>query len=297
VKINAETKITDGDGQFTAALDSSTLYTVATGLEAISFDPLFETGRALAARKPVKIEAKRLITPADAPCRILIDGVPYVHFSSINSTVSLLTIPLADAPLNQIFSATGAPTPAENYPPGPSGFSIPESHFRSGTTLVGVWRFLGRESAVTPDMLVCKDRLIPSQCNALDPKVLRGPFEHTRLTISKLTNLALAAARAGIWKGEEGRYTVPFLRRGATILSYMERALQNSTGQNFKCEVIPMSCSLQQVPKKQLMKAFAQLFAGRRPRGLAAIYKRSKREQAAFARIVKKLPPSYVRCE
>jgi hypothetical protein len=191
VQVNAETKITDSEGEFVASLDNATLYTISTGLAAVSFDPILETGAALTARSPVTIEAQRLVTPAEDPCRILINGVPHVYFSSNNVTDQTLTVPLAYTSLNQMLSVTGQATPAENFAPGTSGFSLPESYFTSGTTLMGVWKFLGLDVTITPDLQVCADRGVPGQCEAIDPTVLRSPFEYTRSTILKLTNLSL----------------------------------------------------------------------------------------------------------
>jgi hypothetical protein len=289
--------MTDSDGQFTASLQNSTLYAVTTGLKAISFDPLLDTGAALAARSPVTIEAKRLITSPEDPCRILIDGVPNVYFSSTNVTDDLLSVPLAYTTLNQMLSTTGGATPPEDFAPGTSGFSIRESHFRSGTTLMGVWKFLGQEITIRSDIQFCSDRGVPGQCAEIDPTILRTPLEYTRTTILKLTNLSLAAARTGRWKGSNGRFSVPFLARGATALASMERIVQNLSGKNFQCAVVPMACSVQRVPKKDLEKAFAKIFAGRVPKGLAHISKRSTQEKSAFARILKKIPDTYVRCE
>jgi hypothetical protein len=206
-------------------------------------------------------------------------------------------VPLSYTLLNQILSVTGQASPAENYPPGTSGFSIPESEFTSGATLLGVWKFLGQEFTVTPDIKVCADRGVPGQCEVLDPTVLRSPFEYTRATILKLTNLSLAAARAGKWKGTNGSYSVPFMSRGAKALAYMEKVFRNSSGQNFQCEVVPMSCSVQRIPKKELTKAFSRIFEGKVPRGLEQVSGRSKKEIAAFTRLMKKLPNSYVKCD
>jgi hypothetical protein len=162
---------------------------------------------------------------------------------------------------------------------------------------MGIWKFLGQEISVTPDLKICADTGVPGQCEVIDPTVLRSPFEYTRTTILKLTNLSLAAARSGKWRGTGGRYSVPFMSRGAKALAYMEQAFRNSSGQNFSCEVVPMSCAVHRVPKKALTKAFAQIFEGRVPKGLEDISRRSKREIAAFNRIINKLPDSYVKCQ
>ncbi len=297
MQVNAETKLTDANGQFTTSLENSTYYTVTTGLEAIAFTPLYETGAALAARSPVTIEASRLITSTEDPCRLVIGTTPYVYFSSVNATDRTLTVPLAYTQINSIYSATGEAVPPENFPPGTSGFSVPDSYFTSGATLVGVWKFLGQDIKVTSDLQICADRGVPGACEALDPAKLRSPFEYTRKVILKLTNLSLAAARSGKWKGANGKFRVPFLSRGAKALATMEKVFRGSKAQSFVCEVTPMSCEVKRIPKQVLVKAFAQIFQGKVPRGLEHISKMSKREVALFQREMRKLPEKFVTCD
>jgi hypothetical protein len=297
VQVNAETKLTDSEGQFVAPLGNSALYTISTGLPAIAFDPILETGGSLAARSPVTIEAQRLIVPADEPCRILISGVPYVYFASNNVTEETLSVPLSYTTLNQMLSVTGAATPAELFAPGTSGFSIPESEFRAGTTLMGVWKFLGQEISVTPDSKICADTGVPGQCAVIDPSVLRGPFDYVRKVIIRLTNQSLTAARSGRWRAINGKYRIPFLGRGAKALAAMEGVFSESRDRNFVCEVTPKSCTMRRVPKPALTKAFAKIFGGKVPRGLEHISRRSKQEIAAFKRELRKVPDTYVHCE
>jgi hypothetical protein len=289
--------ITDQNGEFTAPLENSTLYTISTGLAAISFSPILETGGALAARSPVTIAARRLVTPDEEPCRILIDGTPHVYFSSVNETDQTMTVPLFYTGINQIYSVTGEAVPTENFAPGTSGFSIPESYFKSGRTLTGVWRFLGRDVVVGPELEICTDQGVPGTCEALDPTKLRQPFEYTRKVIMRLTKQAVAAARNGKWKGTKGKFSMPFLSRGAAALATMEKAFRHSKSQNFVCEVTPMSCKLRRVPKQALANAFAKIFEGKVPRGLEDIARRGPLENAAFRRELRKLPNTYVTCE
>jgi hypothetical protein len=138
VQINNQTEITDSEGRFVTSLENSTLYTVSSGLTGISFNPILETGASLIARSPVTIEGHRDISPEDDPCRILINGDPYVYFSLNNVADSTLSVPLSYSSLNQILSVTGQPVPPENFPPGTSGFSVPESSFSGPSGLTGV---------------------------------------------------------------------------------------------------------------------------------------------------------------
>ena len=162
---------------------------------------------------------------------------------------------------------------------------------------MGVWRFLGQDITVRPDLQICSDRGVPGQCEAIDPALLRRPFEYTRQTILRLTELSVAAARAGKWKGNNGTFSNPFLSRAARTLAYINRVFRNSVDRAFACEVVPMSCSVERIPKKELAKSFTKIFVGRVPRGLEHIARRSKTERPNFQRLLKMLPDSYVKCK
>jgi hypothetical protein len=289
--------MTDANGEFVANLESSAYYSITTGLDAIAFTPLYETGSQFVARSPVTIEATRLITRAEDPCRLVIGGAPHIYFASNNVTDRTLSVPLTLTELNSIYSVTGQAVPAENFAPGTSGFSVPESYFESGTSLSGVWKFLGQDIQVTSSLQVCTDRGVPRNCDLLEPTLLRSPFDYTRRVILKLANLSLAAARSGKWKGVNGKFSVPFLARGAKTLATMDRLFKDSLAQNFTCQEIPPNCSLKQVPKRDLVKAFTLIFGGRVPRGLEHVFKLSKRETALFQREMRKLPDTYVTCQ
>lgn len=161
---------------------------------------------------------------------------------------------------------------------------------------MGVWKFLGLEISVTPDIAVCADRGVPGQCQLIDPTVLRGPFDYVRKVIIRLSDQSVLAARQGKWKAINGKYRIPFLVRGAKALAAMEGLFTESLGQNFQCEVTPRSCSLKRVPKPSLTKIFAKIFEGKVPRGLVHISGRRKQEIKAFQRELRKLPDSYVSC-
>jgi len=196
-----------------------------------------------------------------------------------------------------MLSVTGQAIPPEDFAPGTSGFSVPESDFKSGASLTGVWRFLGKDITVTNDLQICTDRGAPGACDPLDPTQLRSPFDYTRRVIVKLTQLSLAAARSGRWKGASGQYSVPFLSRGAKALAFMEKTFRDSKGQNFVCEVTPQACTVKRVPKAALEKAFMGIFQGRVPRGLEHIAQRGPQERLLFRRELRKLPERYVTCD
>jgi hypothetical protein len=295
--INATTASTDVNGELRTSLVNGESYTISSGIEALSFVPLYDTGANLAARSPVVIEAERLIAAPDSPCRIVIGGLPNIYFSSLNSTDRTLSVPLSQTLLNSIYSVTGEAVPAESFAPGTSGFAVPESHFRDVDGLRGVWRFLGLEIPVASSPDVCVDRGVPGECSPIDSGVLRSPFEYTRKVIVKMAQQAIVAARIGRWRGSGGNYRIPFLGRGAQALAAMEKAFKDSNELNFVCEITPQSCVRKRVPKREMKAAFKKLFQGKVPQGLEHITARKDKELAAFERYLRILPDSYTSCE
>jgi hypothetical protein len=77
----------------------------------------------------------------------------------------------------------------------------------------------------------------------------------------------------------------------------MEKSFSDSAGQNFACEVTPLSCRTTKVPKRALARAFAKIFEGRVPKGLEQLQARSKREKKAFDAQLKALPDEYTTCD
>jgi len=295
--INATTASTDVNGEVRTSLVNSETYTISSGLQALSFAPLFDTGGGFAARSPVLIAAERLVTPIENPCRVLIGGTPNIYFSSVNSTDQTLSVPLSEPLLNSIFSVTGEAVPAESFAPGTSGFTVPENYFRDVDGLRGVWKFLGLEIPIPATPSVCVDRGVPGECMPIDSGVLRSPFEYTRKVVMKMARQAIAAAQSGRWKGSKGQYRIPFLARGASALAAMERAFRDSSGQNFVCDITPQSCVTKRVPKREMRVAFKKLFDGKTPKGLEHITARREQEEAAFARYLRSLPESYTSCK
>jgi len=199
--------------------------------------------------------------------------------------------------MNSMLSVTGEAVPPELFAPGTSGFAIPQSYFQQAGGLNGVWKFLGQDITVSSAPAICSDRGVPGSCQLIDSAVLRNPFERTRETIIKLTNQSIAAARSGRWKGTGGKFSVPFLSRGAQALAAMERVFKDSAGQNFSCEIVPQSCMTKRTPKKQMLAAFKKIFEGKVPRGLEHIAARKNREVAAFTKQLALVPDSYTTCD
>jgi hypothetical protein len=297
VQVNTETKITDTNGQFTATLERVSYYTISSGLEAISFTPLYDTGTNFALQSPVPISAGRLISSASDPCRVVVKGYSQLYFSTINLSDHILTVPLEYQGINSIYSQTGQATPPEDFAAGASGFWIPESHFSQGSTLAGVWRFLGQDVQVASDPQFCVDVTVPGGCQPVDATVLAMPFEHTRKVVSKLMAISVASTKRNSWNVSQTATASPFLARSAKAIAMMGRLAKDSSRHNFVCEVTPMSCKATKVSKTALRNAFANIFKGPMPPGLGSQKNLVKKETAAFESVLKKVPVQYSSCQ
>jgi hypothetical protein len=228
---------------------------------------------------------------------VYVGGAPNIYFSASNAANKTLSVPLTYSLLNSVYSVTGQATPPENFAPGVGGFAIPESHFtQANSTLAGVWNFLGQQVLISPYPETCTDRGIPGSCEVLDPAVLKVPFNHTRGVVFKMVRAALDAARKGIWKGSNGKYTVPFSKRGARALARMNMAIQIGSGEVLTCPVTPANCTLHTVNKSEMRKTFRSLFEGPVPQGLRHITARAKKEAQQFDSVLRKVPDQYVLC-
>jgi hypothetical protein len=294
--INTQVENTDTNGQVVESLIIYEHYTISSGLEAISFSPIYDTGEALSARSPITIEAQRLVSSAEAPCRIVVGGSPNIYFSSTNESDHVLSVPLTYSELNSIYSVTGQAVPPESFSSGTSGFIVPEEYFRQGEGLTGVWKFLGQNITLSAQPEFCTDRGVPGECSPIDPVTLRAPINHTKDVVIRLVQRSLAAAKAGRWKGSNGSFSVPFLKRGAAAIALMEKLFPSSAQQNFVCPVTPLSCTTYRVSKARLINTFSSIFKGRLPRGLESIVANSDKEIANFKRQIKKVPDSYTSC-
>ena len=295
--INATPVQTDERGELSTSLKTTHIYAISSGLEAISFPPIVDSGENFNARSPVLLEAERLVSSLQAPCRIVISGAPTIYFSTSNKTDRSLKIPLTMPEMNSLWSVTGQGSPPELFAPGTGGVTVPEEYFGQPEGLAGVLKFLGQEIVLKGVPDVCVDTAVPGSCEVIDAAALVQPREYTRQLIMSLARASISAARSGKWKGTNGKFAVPFMARGAKALAQMDKSMQMSQGHHFLCDVIPMSCSRKSVPKAAMKKAFAKVFSGTSPQGLEHIYARSTKEIKKFERLLAKMPNSYVTCE
>jgi hypothetical protein len=296
VKINSTLQSTDENGEIAVSLKNGDFYSVNSGIEAVAFAEIYEKQEALSTAHPVVLRATRLLSSLDAPCRIIMNDLTYFYFTVRNVTDRVLEVPSHYGAMNSIQGPGGVITPPSLFAPGTTGFTVLEDYFRQGDSISGAWDFLGQRIVVDSTQEYCRDRSVPEGCQPVDPALLRAPLAYTKRVILRLTKMSNDAARRGVWRGSNGKFTVPFLRRGANALAKMEFAFKDSKTQIYSCENTPMSCVARRVPKSILLKAFGAIFEGKVPRGLERVKARANKEKQGFQRVLKVLPTRYTVC-
>jgi len=295
--IDAQTQTTDTNGEVTTSLTVDNQHSITTGLEALTFDPILETGSELAQRNPVRIEGTRVVRSSQAPCRVLVGGDPNLFFPTFNSADHALSVPLEYQALNSMLSVTGGATPAEIFASGSSGFAVPESEFVTQDGLYGVWNFLGQSVLIPPSPEVCAGTGVPGECSVITDTELLRPFDYTRRAILRLAAEATRIARAkGVRTGGTS-FSKAFLRRGAAVLATMQREIIRSKGDKFICEVAPMSCTTVRISQPKLTKAFGSIYDLKLPRNLEHLRKRKGREVGDFKKLLVGGTQEYIVCE
>ncbi len=294
VMVNAQSQITDDNGSIAVSMEAEKYYAVSSGLSAVTFDSLYESGANFIARGDQVIDAARLVSVAGPACRILVGTTPSVYFSTVNQTdVTQVVSRIYKA--NRMYSVTGGASPPDYFAPGTSGFTIPEAEFSQSGGLTGVWNFLGQSIVVTSDLNMCADSGSPAQCTVVSQDQLRAPIAYTRAIVVRLTKMVSTLARKGIWKGMKGTFATPFLARGASVIAAMQQAVAPaSQGPAYVCATQPAaSCKLVSFAayKSVAQRNFARLFARPIPKGLESIAKMGPQEGRAFkSTIIDKLP-------
>lgn len=287
---------TDSNGEITKDLSVNELHLIDTGLEAIAFTPISETGGSLGARSPVRILAERLIQAEPSVCRVLVGGTPNLYFTSVNKADHALEVPLSYTELNALYSPSGQAIPPSAFAPGTSGFAIPESYFMGALGLEGYWHFIGAFIQVPTVAPICADTGVPGECRVIPGTTFEGPFNFTLKTYFKLVKRANTAAVSGTWQAANGAIARRIQARGARTLALMRSVSPTDTSPRFTCDVSPKNCATFRINKQALIKAFKTMHTVALPRGLQSITKDYAADAKRFKRIVEALPDEYITC-
>lgn len=297
VMVNATAQITDDNGAIAVSMSTGQYYAISSGLSAISFAPLYDSGVNFINRGDQVIEASRLVSVVGPACKVIVDGVSNVYISTYNSTDVTHVVPKIYK-ANRIYSVTGGAVPPDYFPPGTSGVALAERHFTQSGGLTGVWNFLGQSVAITNDIKMCADTGSPTECQIVD---LRTPIDATRSMVLNLSAVAAKVAKRTSSKTLKGKLVTAFLTRGANALAAMQYQIAATTkGTTYTCAARPAStCTSFSLTKyKQVaMASYTKLFARPLPTGLESVPRMAAVEGRKFkTNVLDKLPDTVWYC-
>jgi hypothetical protein len=297
VMVNAQAQITDDNGAIAVAMNTGQYYAISSGLSAISFAPLYDSGVNFINRGDQVIEATRLVSVVGPACRVMVDGVPNVYISSYNSTDVTHVVPKIYK-ANRIYSVTGGAIPPDFFPPGTSGVAIAEQHFTQDGGLTGVWNFLGQSVTIASDIRMCADTVTPNECQVVD---IRSPVYATRTMVLKLSEVAAKVAKRTKSKVLKGKLVGAFLTRGANALAALQYQIASTAkATTYVCATkpAPTCTSLSLARYKQVAVAsYARLFSRPLPIGLESVPRMAASETRKFkTNVVDKVPESIWVC-
>ena len=297
ITIDSHIERTDNDGRVAANLSVSEQHSISSGLEAIYFSQLYESGSSLAARSPVILSGERLVSSDKPPCRVVVAGVQNLYFGTLNLTDHNLSIPLEYESLNSIESVSGDAVPADLFAPGTSGFAVPETHLSTPDGLYGVWNFLGQRVPVPMHPEICSDAVVPGECRNISDSELFRPIQFTRRAIIRMVRQTNRAAyESGRLIDVTTQFNRSFRRRSAGIVTRLKRKLVRGTGSRFTCDVGPMACTQVHVSRSSLIRMFSRIYEVRFPKGLEHFKKIRTQEMAEFKASVGSTPLDYFVC-
>lgn len=294
---------TDANGIITGSFGSGETVHISSGLDAIRFVPISESGASLAARSPVQINAERLVV-AGSPCRRFIyDSGEEVLFPFVNSLDVLQSIDNA-APLNILTREGGEPAatqPPTVFPPGVGLFTSPLSEFASPdpgvSRITAAWKLLGMEKTFSFDPAVelnplplCEGRsLLPCAAfsDAAAAAVLKTVSDYGRL----LKRLERSLRKQS---GKNKKYsTRKFRARSKLKIKLILTALQQKSK---KCSVKKTSCRQEQVTKSKMRRIFAQSFRPKPRKGKAQLAELRRQGARDFNSTLTVVPDFIVTC-
>ncbi len=294
VMVNAESQVTDDNGSIAVSMDAGSYYAISSGLSAVTFESLYDSGASFISRGDKVIDATRLVSVGGPACRILVGSVPSIYFTTVNQTDMTHTVSL-DYKVNRMYSVTGGATPPDYFAPGTSGFAVPEVEFTQDGTLTGVWSFLGQRVSVSSDLNMCADTGVPVQCSIVTKTALRAPIDYARAVVIRFTKLATSLAKKGLLKKSQGSSAITFYGRGASILAAMQQALAPAmNGTAYVCDAQPVSsCKVLSLKsfKVTAQRNFSRLFAKPIPKGFESMVAAGPQEGRMFkSKFLDKLP-------
>lgn len=298
--VNGTPEVTDERGEFSRVFVSKAPARIESGLPAVVFEPVVDTGLGLEMQNPVTISATVLLAPyaADATqCEVLVGRQRSVFLRYVNYSDMGLEVPVGG--MNSFLTSGGA-VPEKFFAPGLNGFITPLDTFFNGYDYDGTWMFLGKTVPLQFPLPVCTDSGAGSDCKVITARDLKKIRDLFKSIVQRYNDKAdeLLRHRRGddiTWERAR-RWRYDLRERSDRLLNSVTRRLRRIQPPVFFCGEPPPQCRIKTFPQPVLNIYFDQLLGGRPPYPLAELRDNTKRDRRRWRILLSKYPQVYHRC-
>ncbi len=273
---------------------------IESGLPAVYFDTIVDTGLGLETQHPVTIAATVLLSPygGDATqCEVLVGQQRSVFLRYVNHSSMGLSVPLGG--LNSFFTS-GDAVPETLFAPGLNGFVTPLDRFFKGGAYTGSWVLLGRTIPLQFPLPVCTDSGAGSDCRVItarDLRKIRVLFASIVEHYNDKADQVLARARGNDDTRERARrWRSEFRERSDKLETAVVQRLRRIQPPVFFCGEPPPQCATKTFPQPVFQILFDRLIGRRPPYPFSELVKMNKRDRRRFRTLLSKYPQVYHRC-
>jgi hypothetical protein len=298
--VNGTPEITDEMGEVRRVFISKAPVRIESGLSAVIFDPVVDTGLGLEMQNPVTIAATVLLSPyaSDATqCEVIVGRQRSVFFRYVNYSAMGLQVPVGGM---NTFLTSGEAVPETLFAPGLNGFVTPLDSFFNGYDYDGTWVFLGKTVPLQFPLPVCTDSGTGADCRVITARELKKIRDFFKSVVQRYNDTAdelLAHRRVDDLTWERARrWRYDFRERSDRLLTSVTRRLRRILPPVFFCGEPPPQCRVKTFPHPVLHIYFDRLVGRSPPYLLAELAKKSKRDRRRFRALLSKYPQVYHRC-
>jgi hypothetical protein len=333
VQLGSRVVTTNESGEFSVFVPSADVADISSGLLAVGYEKiagieteiLTGTGSEIAAIAQanggwIVIEAIQRVKPEDL-CYITDSktGAGFIRFAFTNRFGSTLTV--ESDKLNLISSLADPsrgsdqePYPLSDFesieadkPDGYLGFEWPLRYFvwfdpvRNQEVVSAQWKLINEIRSLDQplsEVPLCPAPALLDGCRQYTTELSNRLYAQMFSTVTRLSQLAEAAARKGKWKNRDGRFRNPFLDRAARSLRTTRRLLNEVDSPAYVCPAgAPERCTATQFPKEQILNQFDQILRVKLPKALQFLNKAIGPERVKFRKALREQPDEIVLCK
>jgi hypothetical protein len=300
VLMNGTPVVTDERGRIEQIVESDSAVRIESGLPAVRFDPIEQTGRYLERISPLDVSAVLLVSPLGAwagQCEVLVGETRSVYLQYVNFSIDALEVPGGGM---NYFEGNGAVLAESIFAPGQAGFTVPLNNFFNGKSYQGTWELLGQRVPLRFPLSVCTDTGLAGECELVNSRTFRPLRKFARESFENYKGHIQYVLNSHRYGREERqkieRWQKAFRDRGEGILGGIRAQIAKLHTPVFYCASPPPQCTEVLLHRPRLTKLFDRMVPRYVPREFSQLRGVAQRDRKTFARLLKRLPAVYQHC-